>query len=125
MIVPAGCKKYPEGPGLSLRAKKKRLINHWQTVYLIHHPTGEETPEPTERLVIRDDNTFARLDSGGYIIYQGEWVFDEDKTHVLFNYEFVGQDYTRSEQILLLKNKTLWLMNVSDSTERHFEPAEG
>ena len=95
------CSKYEEGPSISLRSKKARLVNKWKIDKMYKNGT-EYTPTTEEQGIyssmtfeFKDDNTFVQhvkiTNSMGGITYTVvkdaifDWDFNSDKTKVLFS----------------------------------------
>lgn len=128
----ASCKKYENGPAISLMSKKARLANIWKvdTYYL----NGQDKTEEYRGLVTREkliifqsgDFDYSELSSWVWATpqYSGKWKFINDK-EVL---ELIPDNTalkTKTYKILRLKNKSLWLEErVSDDSlvEYHFLP---
>ena len=73
------CSKYEEGPAISLRTKKARLVGEWilDKAFL----NGEDATDNFATdfsYTFNDDETYEHLNSGG--TEEGEWYFNDDKT---------------------------------------------
>lgn len=127
----ASCKKYENGPAISLMSKKARLANIWKvdTYYL----NGEDKTEEyrglvtREKLIIFQSGEFDYSELSTWVWaaeYTGKWKFINDKEEL----ELVPDNpsiKTKTYKILRLKNKSLWLEErVSDDSlvEYHFLP---
>lgn len=88
--ISPSCSKYPDGPAISLRTKANRLVNDWiLTSYLVN---GVEIidNQPETKMVIDKDGTYSRHNSVNIlgqlqsVFEHGTWVFNGEKTSVLF-----------------------------------------
>jgi len=88
--ISPSCSKYPDGPAISLRTKANRLVNDWiLTSYLVN---GVEIidNQPETKMVIDKDGTYSRHSSVNIlgqlqsVFEHGTWVFNGEKTSVLF-----------------------------------------
>lgn len=129
LITFSACKKYEEGPGISLRSKSSRLEGDWKAEeFYINGEKQEEDPNEEEHVT-----TFTK--DGKYIQKEGQhqtegtWEFVNDKEEIkvymtdtssgmTFTYDF-------TYKILKLKNNELWLELTigSDKYEIHMVPA--
>ena len=113
VLVFSGCKKYEDGPSLSLRTKKARLTNVW----VIHSVSENGTDKTSDymtvyagyTLTINKDNTYSlayRFFNATDYSENGTWVFSGDKEHVYFT---KANTSTQSDwTILKLKERELW-----------------
>lgn len=105
----SSCKKYEEGPTVSLLPKKARLVGIWKLKKLTFN----------DRNIILTDidrkNTLEFTKEGSmyesffyneqYYTNYYEWEFTFDKTKVVISYEFEGQSYSIELLVLRLTNK--------------------
>ena len=115
----AGCKKYDNGPTISLRSKKARVVGKWVTeMWLVNK--YEQT------MILDFDRTAEFTDDGIYRFHEispfthketnleGTWAFRQEKRQLLLGLPS-GIDSTMSYalwDIIMLKNKNLWLEMV-------------
>lgn len=99
------CKKYPDGPGLSLLTRKARMQGKWD-LQQTEHADGTTTNDPYKYVL--------ELKKGGTLTYtmgnissDGQWAFSSDKSHVTFT----GAGATGTFLIRRLKNRQLWLQD--------------
>lgn len=114
------CKKYEEGPALSLKSKKKRLAREW--VIDAYHRNGINE---TSQLIISnyvesytENGVHSRSyndKNGDKISETGEWKFDNNKEQIsvtgIGSIEWTDQTSTVSSSyynILRLTSKELW-----------------
>lgn len=118
ILTASGCKKYDEGPALSLRSKKARVVGKWVTEFWLVNKY--------EQVFMIDTNRTAEFTKEGVYLYheynpfthntkdlQGTWDFRNDKEQLLL--ALPEGDSAMSYQlwdILRLKNKELRLEMV-------------
>lgn len=105
----ASCKKYDDGPRLSLRTKKARIVNTWQFDKVISSSGSTVTS-------LYDDMTIAFTKDGKYIETQqnslrtGTWELIEDKEKIKITYD--GSNAIPGElTIRRLTNTEFWFEN--------------
>ena len=118
----ATCKKYDEGPGLSLRSEKARVSNEWEIEYAYDFDdnqvvTSDYTGETWE---FKKDGEFIERDNG-IIDKSGSWEFISDKEAIRVNITGTGSS-TEIYTILKLKEKEMWLRDKDE--ELQLIPAE-
>jgi hypothetical protein len=106
------CKKYEDGPMISLRTKKARISGDWK----IQNATFNNvdiTPlmPPNYTFDIEKDGKYKLTTD---TIETGTWKFGEDKDDVYFDQDGPGAVET-AYHILKLKNKDLWLKNTASN----------
>ena len=98
-----GCKKYDEGPVISLRTAKARLVNDWVRDRL-----------PIDCILIYSDGIqFFETNTFDFKLYgttfeMGTWVFEENETVIVLTF---NSGYTRQWKIIKLTKKKLWVIN--------------
>jgi hypothetical protein len=121
LIAMEGCKKYPDGPSMTLRSKKDRLANEWVIQKVITNEVDVTVfwvnTYPDFLWNIRKDYYYELLTNG--ITTEGTWALDEEKEEIIFteNNSPTPEVYT----IYKLKHNELWLYRVvgGDETEVH------
>lgn len=111
-----GCKKYDEGPALSLKSKKSRVANKWKI----------------EKATDLEDGTDITADYAGEIWeftkdgdykengnLKGTWVFSSDKEELIIT---KTGDNPKTFKILKLKEKEMWLEKLAEE-ELHLSPS--
>ena len=115
------CKKYEEGPRLSMRSKKARVANEWQyekvtspngadmTAYFINHS-----------IEFKKDGSY--IGTEGTSSWTGTWQFASDKEDLVLTESGSGDAHTY--RIIRLKNKALWFTMVTSNGvyEYHLSP---
>ncbi|MBL4755943.1 MAG: hypothetical protein JKY52_20415 [Flavobacteriales bacterium] len=117
----SGCKKYEEGPRISLKSKKARVVNLWQYEEFIQFAMcvgpcntnylNVTTDYQLYYIEFKDDDTF--LDSrrlAGWTEpknYEGEWKLIDKKEWIDMCYQ--GDCGTYKWKIIRLKEKEMWI----------------
>jgi hypothetical protein len=100
------CKKYSEGPLLSLRSREARLINSWVCAKVMVN-NQESTPFYSKySYAINANNSYT--ENNGYTVVNGTWALtsNDDSLIVTFNNNQVLHRF----KIMRLKNRSLWLV---------------
>ncbi len=82
-----GCKKYPEGPNISLKTAKSRITGEWTlkrvtVVGIEQYPNGNLSSWGVIKMDIKSDGSFDRSLKSG--IEGGTWEFSDNKTIITF-----------------------------------------
>lgn len=109
-----GCKKYEEGPLISLRGKKSRITNEWKLEKQIENKTGESKQFSEVIWDIRRDNSIIQTSSGN--TYKSEWSFNGSKEELIVTYNPTGSSTVW--EIIKLKTNSLWVKG--EFYELHF-----
>ena len=114
------CKKYDEGPALSLRTKKARVANEWKIEYAYDFKDGEDETVDYfgETWEFSKDGEWLERENGS-IDKSGTWEFVSDKEALKIVRIGTGSS-TDHYDILKLKEKEMWLKN--DEDELHLVP---
>ena len=122
IVAVTGCKKYEEGPALSLRSKEARVANTWKVEYT--------STNGTDYTSFYSDYTMTFTKDGGYsfvwgnVTGSGKWEFQNDEEEIKIS----GTSSQSSEtiHILKLKEKEFWYysMDGNDRTDVHLVPAD-
>ncbi len=111
LVLPS-CGKYEEGPSLSCRSKKARLVNEWKIDKYYENAidiTATFTSyEPNLLMNIKEDGTIVNTysdPSGVPVSWASTWEFNSDKSGVVITTGGVSSTF----DILRLKNDELWL----------------
>lgn len=129
------CGRYENGPEISLRSAKSRIVGEWHLADLLVNDKREQTlfdMESSSELTFNDDGTYLYNKVQSVKFPQelvGEWSFGEDKTELLLiQRDSINGDSERMYKITRLSKDELWLVNGSeeysgydDLVERHFE----
>lgn len=112
LLITASCTKYEDGPMLSLRTRKARIINEWKiSKYLedgVDNTATFNNTRPNYTVVFEKNGNYSiSITSGSSTISEtGTWELSESKSFVL-RYETSPQTETHSNEITRLKHKEL------------------
>jgi hypothetical protein len=123
-FVFVSCKKYEEGPTISLASKKSRVANTWTIEKMIVN--GNDVTSTSQTYIagfsveLTKDYTYTRT-ADGYT-ETGTWDFDSEKENIITTPSSVLGIVVTSK-ILKLKNKELWIKYTigSTTTELHLK----
>lgn len=126
LVALVGCKKYEEGPTLSLRSKKERVANNWRVGQALDN--GQDVTDQYHRfdydiskdgkVTLSADYTILGVDF--ILVQSGTWAFLNNSEVISFDYE--GSDHSKDYNILKLEEKEMWLKDVDGTLEMHFIP---
>lgn len=118
------CKKYDEGPALSLLSKKQRLDGIWSLVQVINNGVDVTSLYPEDHSYVIDKNgSFKKISNG--VETTGTWEFNSDKTEILLTID--NSPDADVHKVLRLTNKHLWWKRTlqlgaqTDIIEEHYE----
>lgn len=121
LLLVSSCKKYEDGPILSLRSKKVRLANEWKTESYSENGTDKTNDWNSyyqgAKLTIGKDGRFfiTYKANGSYDVEQnGTWDFNGDKTIILFN-QMVPVTDAWTWKITRLKEHELWVQDLDSA----------
>jgi hypothetical protein len=123
-FVFVGCKKYEEGPTISLASKKNRVVNTWVIEKIINNGTDITQAYlllfPDFSMEMKKDNTYIITYSGSSA-ETGTWDFDSKKEHIVTTPS--GGSSATTYEILMLKSKEIWVKEVdgNDVIESHYK----
>lgn len=125
------CKKYPEGPSISLRSKTERLANTWNFTKVLEDGVDKTSDYQSVfkdyKITINNDGTYSISYMGfGLISYteNGNWAFNDDKTYVSFD-PTSNSNSNWDVKILKLMETELWVLdedNNGKDIEYHLQP---
>lgn len=116
MVILSECKKYDDGPRVSLLTKKSRLANAWKYEKVTkQNGTDITSAFATDFIEFKKDGNV--IETYGNDLYPGTWLFGNNKEEIALN---IPSD-TRTVSILRLKNKELWFTDQYH-TEFHLIP---
>lgn len=110
LIFGTSCSKYENGPKLSLRSKKARLVNTWELTESKDGDTDISEFSKGATIKINKDGTYetgGTTKLGAVTAVKGKWEFSSDKTKVIYTED--GQTAADKWTITKLKNDELWL----------------
>jgi hypothetical protein len=126
------CRKYEEGPNISLRTKRARVTNNWK----IESAQVDGIEKSFDPYWAKQKHYM--YSDGKYIVtiidpvtlearnVQGTWkLYDDDRKIALTTKNFSGNiDSTSDYSILKLYNKQFWIRKLDNSVELHLAPFE-
>ena len=126
------CKKYDEGPALSLASKKSRLVNTWTVSEMFYDGTAVEPDSlwGVETFEYRKDGrcVYTRHSSGAPLVTSGTWVFinrfEDLSVTITDTVQGIVSSKTSVTHILRLKKNELWLRFVNSegrATDTHYK----
>ena len=107
------CKKYEEGPGISLRSKSERVANQWKVTFASDLSDGTVTTDDHIGDVWGFTKDGAFVKNGKH---KGTWQFSESKDQIIITETDGSIDVFT---ILKLKENEMWLVEPGDE-EIHF-----
>jgi hypothetical protein len=119
IFISQGCKKYDDGPTISLRSKKARVVGKWVTdKWIIDKTDFTSFLNIDRRVEFTDDGIYhyQEYSASDQLVtdLQGSWAFRQEKEQLLLGLPS-GSDSTMVYElwdIMRLKNKKLWLEYV-------------
>ena len=124
----ASCKKYEDGPMLSLKSKKERVANTWEieTAYR----DGENVTDDYEEYILSTqkdgDASLAALYKWGDFSFEfetdGTWSFENNAENLVLDFE--NDEADNEYQILRLAEEELWLREIGGEDELHLKPTK-
>lgn len=119
LMAPAiqSCKKYPDGPALSLRSKTERLSNTWKVENYTINGSDFTSIVAGYTETFTKENNYSY--SWGVLSGTGKWAFQNNNMEVKLT--GTEQQSSRVLYILKLEEKTLWYyyMDGNDKNEVH------
>jgi hypothetical protein len=129
----AGCGKYEEGPSISLRTKKARVVGEWELEKILENGVDKtsdyravvasETIEFKKDETYTSSSTYTSLLGGGTESESGTWAFASDKEKFSSSTTENNVTTTTTVDILRLTNKEFWTKKVDggDTYEYHYK----
>jgi hypothetical protein len=122
LALPGCCKRYEDGPGLSLRTKTGRISNRWKVGAFYLNGTDQTKwfldSYPGYREYYTKDHAFSRSEAG--VTETGTWDFFDYKDEV----RVITPRLTTEIVLLRLKENELWYYcrKGADTQEFHLVP---
>ncbi len=113
ILLSYSCKKYPDGPSLSIHSRNARVINNWVCEKVLVN-AEESTPFYSKyNYSYGADNSYT--ENSGYYTLNGSWqlVSNDDSLIVKLNTSQVLHRF----KILRLKNNSIWLIEKVNSSD--------
>jgi len=126
-IAIASCKKYEEGPSMSLRSKKSRIAGEWtidKVLYNGSDVTSTYFPSGTTyKMTMEKGGSWnsTLTTSLGTSTDKGTWEFVEKKESLKMVTEGSGDADGDTSVIVKLKNKELWFEDKSGSNTTRWQ----
>ena len=102
--IVSSCSKYEDGPKLTLRTKKARLVGKWELKEYVDEDGNTHEATDSEHMTLQRDGDHTIVDNG--YSYSGKWDLSNDKKHLKIS---LTPASTVSMKIYRLTNKELWL----------------
>lgn len=120
------CKKYEDGPAVSLIPKKERVANTWQIEQAWND--GEDVTDNYDQYELQmltdGDARLVAIYTWGDLTFEyetdGTWNFENNKEEIKLDFE--DDDADNTYQILRLKETELWLREKGGEVELHLMP---
>ena len=115
-----GCRKYPDGPALSLKSKSARLTNTWKVESYLKNG-NDMTPNfagYTETFTEHGDYFYTLESASG----SGKWNFQNDNREIRIN--GIQNQPSQTLYVLRLESNSLWYyyFDGNDRKEFHMVP---
>jgi hypothetical protein len=120
MMTSTSCKKYEEGPLISLKTKSARLTRAWKLDKAEQNGVDITNALPALEQTFNDDGSYSVSNNGTE--FKGSWEFDGDKENILI--KMTGSTDTDTYKIIRLKSKELWLDHDVNGTITRYYWAE-
>ena len=133
LVFFSACKKYEDGPSMSLHSKKHRVVGPWFISFASEDGADKTADYQTNfygyELLTNIDNQYSITYTYGNIFNYAEtgtWDFDKTKEHLLLTKN--GSSTEKDWTILQLKERALWVRYTDNATnpaktvEIHFVP---
>jgi hypothetical protein len=131
-LVFTQCKKYPEGPAISLRSKQERIANTWKVSKYLENSVDKTSDFNT----IFNNYVLTTTKGGDYTITykalslanyseSGSWSLSSDKEDITFTQSSPNNGSVTTWKILKLYEKEFWAKSVDANgkiTEVHLVP---
>ena len=106
-LTTPSCKKYEEGPGISLMSKKARLTGTWKKDRYVYSDNTEISANEDAEVEFKKDGTMILTSTNSFFPFSisGTWEFSDNKERLTTKIEVFGSDETETAKIILLKNK--------------------
>jgi hypothetical protein len=130
MILVTACKKYPEGPGFSLRSKKSRLAGEWKFDKMLKNGTDITTQVmgsgDSQTMTIDKDGKWTSVYTSGSVSFTstGTWEFVDSKENLKMVTDGSNDTDGDTSAIVKLKNNALWTEDTygSDTYQSQYVP---
>lgn len=121
------CKKYEEGPTLSLNSKKERVCNTWRVEKAYEGEIEKTSDYEGWRITFTKDNYYFFYTVGTSSIslnFTGTWEFDSKKETIVARVtDGSGQVEFRKYKIIKLMKNEMWIIEQGPESELHLIPS--
>lgn len=124
-FIASSCKKYEEGPIVSVRSKEERVANTW-VIEKAYDNGNDVTYDYDQYDLMMDKDQNAKLTSNyksGNVTFsfstEGVWSFENNKNDLRLDFD--DDDADRVYEILRLKEEELWLKEKGGEQELHLK----
>jgi len=119
-----GCKKYPDGPLLSVRSKSERVANNWKVGQAFDN--GKDVTSDYDRYELSLTKSGSASLSAKYVVLastfeyvtNGTWSFVSSKEKISFDFD--NNEADGVYEILKLEEEEMWLKKDGGSVELHY-----
>ncbi|HEX8547076.1 MAG TPA: hypothetical protein VF691_08960 [Cytophagaceae bacterium] len=125
--IAIGCKKYEEGPTISLRSKRARATNVWQVERAFIQGLDSTAKFYGYRLIMTKEGYYSfsppPLWAVSFSII-GSWEFSKDKKSIYIHYKDAANKEVKLEyRIYKLMENEFWVFDAASKLEFRFIPA--
>lgn len=132
-VTVTGCGKYEEGPSISLRTKKARVVGEWELEKILENGVDKTSDYravvASETIEFKKDETYTAAYSytsllgGGTDSESGTWAFASDKEKFSTSTTENNVTTTSTVDIIRLTNSEFWTKEVDggDTYEYHYK----
>lgn len=120
----SGCKKYEEGPSLSLRSKTTRISGEWKIVKQQYNGVDVDIDniEKSFTYEYKKEGEFYRSSTlYPNLKIEGTWEFNSEKTRLIIKANLLGQPYNNDLTIIRLTNKELIYEEIENGDKSRTE----
>lgn len=118
LLIPTiqSCKKYPDGPSISLRSRAERVANTWKV--------DNYKKNGTDYTSLFSDYTETFTKAGDYSYFWGsfsgtsKWAFQNNDTEIKLN--GISNQSTQTLYILKLEEKQFWYYYMDGNDKKEF-----
>lgn len=94
LLCIVSCSSYEDGPVISFKSKKNRLVNSWMYVTVLRNGNNVTFVDTLQNYAassigFNDDNRFTQIDFIGqdYTTLDGDWKFSQKKDSLILDYD--------------------------------------
>lgn len=122
-LTTPSCKKYEEGPYVSLRSKTERVANNWRVEKAMNGNTDITSDFERYEIIFTTSNRASIIAAYKFFgttyayITEGTWSFNGNKEKLIVDYE--NNEADRVYFILRLSEDEMWLREEGSALELH------